>query len=238
MEAVALMAGVRVDLAPLATDLRTVEFPALACCFFPRRKVYLAGIALGAVTLLELGLLDRCRFLLDNVLRFRWLFGLRNNPYRDGLGRPQNGLGSPQDEVGDLDAFRLPTVRCEAVGGLRVLPSFHPPYHVTGQNSFCSLWCPDVSALLSSPEKEDVVSLDFNTLDEFPHKILRVWRFGRREGPLMADGEGLLLRYFLNSIFLWSSEDLLQEGLYAAKQLVHYTFHVLDETLRYQLTQM
>jgi hypothetical protein len=57
-----------------------------------------------------------------------------------------------------------------------------------------------VSALLSLPVEENVVSFSLYASDQLSDKVLGVGWLGRWERPFVSDGEGLLL---FNGLFLY-----------------------------------
>lgn len=130
---------------------------------------------------------------------------------------PEREVVELQGEVRELDALLFTTVRGESGGGLRILPAFHPPDDVTGQEGFPSVGRPEVAALLSFPEVEDVVSFDLYSANHLRQKVVRVSGLVGREGPFVRNLEcwRLLWCCWFSLVFVVGyveTEDLLQES--------------------------
>jgi hypothetical protein len=139
-----------------------------------RFEIYLSGNTFGAVFLGELGQrsavsglhLGRKGALAPghNVLGFRLRLVLRA---KDRLRHPEN-------QVAELDALGLTAVGGESVRHGGNLAAIHPPDNVSGEHGFSAFRCPNVSALLSTPVEEYMISLYLYTLDQFPYEIFLV----------------------------------------------------------------
>lgn len=140
-------------------------------CFLLRFEVYLCGYTFTPVALFQLR-----RFSLDNMLGFRLGYFDRGLLL---LGEGAvGGDGVLQDKVGELDALDLSAVRDKPVGGLRELPSLHPPNDMLGKVCLGALQCPDVPSLLVSPEIEGMFPFNLNSFDELGEQEIGVGWLG------------------------------------------------------------